>query len=243
MKKTKNLRHSIEMEGRSLRSLDPRAKILILILINVAVISLSNLRIEIICMTLIGCTLIWQRMYKACLGYWLIYAGILGLFTISTQYQNGIMAMFSVLCIVMRKTIPIFMFASSVVSKTRVSELIVALQNIHFPRSIIIALSITIRFFPTLREEYFLVSDAMKVRGIQLSLRNIILHPMMLIERILVPIILRTSTIAEELSTAAVTRGIDSSKRRTSYYETSFGVMDGVFVMLFLALLVVSRVY
>lgn len=229
-------------EGPHSRSLDPRAKIAILILINVISISLSNLRMEIICMALIGGVLLWQGMYKKCLEYWLIYAGMLGLFALSGQFQNAATAMLAVMCIIMRKTIPIFMFASSVISKTKVSQLIAALQDIHFPKSIIIALSVTIRFFPTLREEYGLVSDAMKIRGIRFSFGNILSHPVMLMESILVPIMVRASTIAEELSAAAVTRGIDSSKRRTSYYEVRFTPMDGVFILLFLTLSIVSVV-
>ncbi len=233
---------NIEIQTREHRSLDPRTKLVILILVNIIAISLSssNLRVEIISMVLIGSTLIWQGMYKTCLKYWGIYAGMIALFILSSQYQNIVTAMFVVVFIVMRKTAPIFMFASSVVSKTKVSELIVALQNINLPRSIIIALSVTIRFFPTLKEECALVLDAMKMRGIKISFRNVFLHPMILVESIIVPIIIRTSTIAEELSAAAVTRGIDSPKPRTSYYEVGFGLADGIFLALFLTLCIVS---
>lgn len=231
---------SPESQKPSCRSLDPRAKLLILILINVTAISLSNLKMEVICVVLIGIALLWQGMLRTCVKYWLIYGGMLGVFALSGQHHNAATAMLAVMCIILRKTLPIFMFAASITAKTRVSELITAMQKIHVPKSIIIALAVTIRFFPTLCEEYSLISDAMKMRGIQASFRTVLLHPMRLAENILVPVMLRASAIAEDISAAAITRGIDSSRRRVSYYDIRFGVTDGVFILLFSALAVVS---
>lgn len=41
-----------------------------------------------------------------------------------------------------------------------------ALQRWHLPQTVIIPLAITVRYFPTLREEQQAISDAMKLRNV-----------------------------------------------------------------------------
>jgi energy-coupling factor transport system permease protein len=58
-------------------------------------------------------------------------------------------------------------------------------------------------------------------------------RPLATIENTLIPMMLRSAAIAEELSAAAVTRGIDSSRRRTSLYLLHFGILDVLCVLSF----------
>lgn len=65
------------------------------------------------------------------------------------------------------------------------------------------------RFFPTLKEESSAVADAMRVRGLALSLKNLVSKPALMFESAVVPVMLRCAKIADELAAAAVARGID----------------------------------
>ena len=79
----------------------------------------------------------------------------------------------------------------------------------------------------------------MLVRGIPLNIKNSILYPAATTEFILVPLISRLSIVSDELSAAALTRGIEATQQRTSYYELKIGWADvALFILLFLLLLV-----
>ena len=104
-----------------------------------------------------------------------------------------------------------------IIQKTPVKELMVALRKCHIPQGLIIPLSVTIRYFPALKEEVGYIRDAMKLRDI---------HGIQKIVCLLVPAMISATTTAEELSAAAVTRGIENPAHKTSMVEMKFGVQD-----------------
>ena len=104
-----------------------------------------------------------------------------------------------------------------IIQKTSVKELMVALRECHIPQGLIIPLSVTIRYFPALKEEAGYIRDAMKLRDI---------HGIQKIEYLLVPVMISATTTAEELSAAAVTRGVENPAHKTSMVEMKFGVQD-----------------
>jgi energy-coupling factor transport system permease protein len=120
---------------------------------------------------------------------------------------------------------PTFFFASGLIATTTVSDLVSAMQRMYIPKVIVIPFTVTLRFFPTAKEEFFAISDAAKLRGLRFSM-----------ERTLIPMMLRSANIAEELSAASVTRGIESAEKRTSMRELRLGVPDFVVITVFAAL-------
>ena len=83
-----------------------------------------------------------------------------------------------------------------------------------------------LRFFPTFSEEIHNIYDAMKLRGIALSWKNVFTRPMLILEAIAIPIVMRSASIAEELSASAVTRGIDNPAQRTSFIQLKVHAKD-----------------
>ena len=108
---------------------------------------------------------------------------------------------------------------------------LIALRKWHIPQGFIIPLSVTVRYFPALKEETGYIRDAMKLRNI---------HGVQKIECLLVPTIISATTTAEELSAAAVTRGIENPAPKTSMIEMKFGVQDFVCLAIGVAFCVVS---
>lgn len=220
------------------RSLDPRTKLFILLLVNFTGFTISGFYLEITCMALVAVTMLYHRLYLTCLKLLSVYCLLWLLFFISMEYPNMLVNMLSVMFIMVRKMYPIISFGLLLIVTTRVGELIAALQKLHIPKTIIIPLVITLRFFPTMREEFASITDAMKVRGIAISFSHVLTHPLLVLEHILVPMILRLSVVAEELSAAAVARGIDCQEKRSSYFPLGFHLADGVFLLLFGAMFV-----
>ena len=84
------------------------------------------------------------------------------------------------------------------------------------------------------------IYDAMKLRGIALSWKNVFTRPLLLLEAMVVPIVMRSASIADELSASAVTRGIDNPDQRTSFVQLKVTPKDIIvlvsFVIAFVAL-------
>ena len=225
---------SLDMTNK-IPMLDPRSKILILVMISIYTFS-GQLLTEGIGVIFICSIMLLYGRTDSFIKSAATYAVIALLVLVCSGITNIWASMLSVMLIMIRKMLSIILFASFLISTTKVGEVIAALQHMKIPKSIVIPAVVMVRFFPTLGEEYHHILDAMKIRGIRVNIKNIILHPLKLSEYILVPMILRLSTISDELSAAAVSRGIDAKIQRTSYYDIKFHYVDLLFLGLFAAL-------
>lgn len=122
--------------------------------------------------------------------------------------------------------LPGFVMGYYLISTTTVSEFVAAMERMHVPQKVVIPISVVFRFFPTVREEYAAIRDAMKMRGIT-TLRS----PMKMLEYRVVPLMMSIAKIGEELSAAALTRGLGAPKKRTNICNIGFGPLDIVFVI------------
>ena len=96
--------------------------------------------------------------------------------------------------------------------------LVAGMRKIHFPQRLIVAVSVTLRYFPAIREETGYIRDAMRLRGIRGLAK---------LEGILVPLLVSATGTPEELSAAAVTRGIEDPAPKTSLVELRASPVDG----------------
>ncbi len=197
---------------------DPRTELLLLVLANVVAFTQRSVWVEITWVVLLLLLIIACGCGKA--------AGKLGIAfsaCLLIQYYvfpNGpklLASTFSILVSYARKIFPCLIVGTLIIQKTSVRELMVALRKWHIPQGFIIPLSVTIRYFPALKEEVGYIRDAMKLRSI---------HGPQKIECLLVPTMISATTTAEELSAAAVTRGIENPAPKTSMIEMKFGVWD-----------------
>lgn len=111
------------------------------------------------------------------------------------------------------------------------SELVNALEKLRLPRAITITLAVTLRFMPTIAQEMGTIQDSMKIRNIPLNLWNVLKAPLMMMEFVMVPLMMRFVKVAEELAAAAVVRGIERPGRRSSMLEIKLRLRDGVYLL------------
>ena len=116
---------------------------------------------------------------------------------------------------------------------TPLRYLIVGLRQLHIPQKLIVAISVTLRYFPAIREEVGYIRDAMKLRHIRGLAR---------LECTVMPLMVSATETAEELSAAAVTRGIENPARKTSAISLRLSTLDLLGMLAGLALLVLSFV-
>jgi energy-coupling factor transport system permease protein len=115
-----------------------------------------------------------------------------------------------------------------VISTTTVSEFTAAMKRLHVSDKIIIPMSVMFRFFPTLAEEYAAISAAMRMRGISFAGGN----PGKMVEYRLVPLMTCAAKIGEELSAAALTRGLGGEMKRTNICKIGFKLPDFLLIAL-----------
>ena len=98
----------------------------------------------------------------------------------------------------------------------------------------LIPLAVMLRYLPTVGEDWRYIKDAMRMRDVFPSVRGFLTAPGMTVECIYVPFMMAASKAADELSIAAVTRGIENPKPRTCLVQIRLGITDAAAVLLFL---------
>ena len=212
------LRSERQLLNNHVLKFDPRTELLFLVLANVVAFTQHSLWVEITWVALLLLLIIACGCIKAA-GRLAVAFGLCLLLQYCV-FPNGpkiLASSFTILVSYARKVFLCFIVGTLILQKTSVREIMAALRRCHIPQGLIIPMSVTIRYFPALREEVGYIRDAMKLRDI---------HGIQKIECFLVPVMISATTTAEELSAAAVTRGIENPAHKTSMVEMEFGVQD-----------------
>ena len=98
--------------------------------------------------------------------------------------------------------------------------------------------SVVFRFIPTLGEESAAITDAMRMRGIQFGTKKFWQAPTAIIEYRIIPLMMSVVKIGDELSAAALTRGLGGLKHRTTIANIGFTFCDAIIALLSAGLLV-----
>lgn len=213
--------------------LDPRTKLLLLFMIAIFILGgvggsrmwLCNI---ILClMPLVLLMLHKQWITSFC--YIVLYA--IGLLTqqIMISYSFGMFDFVLFTCnIILTRLLPGIMMGRYVISSTKVSEFIAAMERMHVTNKITIPLSVLFRFFPTIMEEGASINNAMKMRGIRPGGGK----AFRMLEYRLIPMITCSVKVGEELSAAALTRGLGAPTKRTNVCRIGLKPLDYVLMML-----------
>lgn len=127
---------------------------------------------------------------------------------------TGMIAMFT-------KILPGMSMFCFLLLSTTASEFVAAMDRLHISKKFTVPASVIFRFFPTIGKEYAAISDAMKMRNVG-TLRN----PAKMLEYRLVPLLLSLTSIGNNLSASALTRGLDAPVLRTNICPIGFHLQD-----------------
>lgn len=197
---------SATVDSRNGIVLDPRTKLFMLITITTLMFSTSNdgiMNIVKPILSLIPFALILsEHKFKTAGKYAVLYAVCFVLERLALNVWSGMIS-FLILAAtsIMTRFAPGIMTGAYLISSTSVSEFISAMERMHVTEKIIIPLSVIFRFFPTIKEEYQAIRDAMKMRNIRFGGKN----PFLMIEYRLIPLMVSVIKIGDELSAAALT--------------------------------------
>lgn len=215
--------------------LDPRTKLLLLFTSSVFVVGNAGEKWMFvfywILVYLPVLLLLAEKEWKAGVIAITIY---IGSFYAQAALSHDLTALESTLALmlyIITRILPTVILARYIVKTTKVSEFLTAMNRMHVTDKLTIPISVIFRFFPTVVEESGAIGDAMRMRGIELGAKK----ATEAVEYRLVPLIASCSIIGEELSAAAMTRGLDVGKKRSCIWQIRFHIWDWIIIALCLA--------
>ena len=203
------------MEKREVK-FDLRTKFMLILVVNLFLLLSHSVIFELV--LIFGCLLLItiDGQAKSAFHFLLVFLIMLGIDQLLTPYINGFFfTLVSFITVALRKFLPCFILGKWILTKTEVSEFVAVMWKLRLPQTAIIPLSVVFRYFPTIKEEWASIRAAMKMRGIHVSL-----------EHIMVPLLMSAVNVSEELSAAALCRGLDSPEPHTSLVQVRFRFSD-----------------
>lgn len=214
------------------RLLDPRSKLLLLILAAFYIGMQLSLPTEILLIFIYLMPLFIARLYKLGLVFVFIYiAQLLGAVYLLPKITHSFLVfIFSFLVHGLRILMPSIIVGAYAMKTTTVSEWIAAFKKIHMPNWLLIPLAVMARFFPTIREDYRNIRKAMAFRGIGTSFWDLFKHPIQTLEFILIPLLMNATQVAEDLTVSSLTKGLSLPGKHTSIVHLEMKTFDWLFI-------------
>lgn len=223
--------------------LDPRTKLAVLLAIAVFILGGSYqgiMQYYIILLAAIPLLLLLTaKKWRGAVLYLLIWGGSLCLEMFGLPRLSGAANYVAVALVgLLLRFTPGIVMGYFVVTTTTVSEFVAAMERLRLPRQITIPMSVMFRFFPTVAEEWSAIGDAMRMRGIRLGGGK----ARAILEYRVVPMMICSAKIGEELSQAALTRGLGGPVKRTNICRLGIHLPDILLLLICLGA-VAAQIY
>ena len=111
--------------------------------------------------------------------------------------------------------------------------LLLVFHKLRLPKAAGISTVVLLRFTPTIGYEMRAIRNSLKFRGTGVGFWSTVTHIPSNFERTLIPLLIRTTKIAEELAAAAMVRGVRLNNDIVSFDEVRFRKGDIVIATLF----------
>ena len=132
----------------------------------------------------------------------------------------------SMLTVGLRMLLPCVIAGAYAFSTTGVGELVCALRKLRIPETIVVPCVTVVRFFPMITEDYRYIRSAMAFRGIAAGRAALLCHPVQSLEYILMPLLMNSNNVAQDLAVAAMTKGISLPGKHTCIIQLQMTTKD-----------------
>ncbi|MGL5927387.1 MAG: energy-coupling factor transporter transmembrane component T [Dermatophilaceae bacterium] len=211
--------------------LDPRTKMLLVVVVSTVVMSPYGPRFVLPGLVLAVAMAVSERAWRrAWVMPVLVVGGLLGVWALSQVPASPLTSSLLMTCEYTSRFTVAIGVGLHLFTTTSPSALNAALRTMRFPRSAAVTLVVMIRFLPVVMKESSAVFDAMRLRGLTRP-AALLRHPLLTIERFTVPMIASSLRASEDLSAAAILRGLGSYHRPTALTEPRFSWIDGAWLL------------
>ena len=204
--------------------------------------------VVVVAFLLSGTVLFLAELYAAMIRYAVLFAALFLYYHTITNLrisflQGTLFSVLGVAAFIIQRILPFLMLAVVIRDRKNISEITASLERCRLPKGIILSMTVMLRYFPSMKEELRIIIEAMKLKGIDTSWRGVLLHPIRMLEYVVVPMLFRSLRTAEEFSCAALVKGIEHPGHRSSYFGVRLRPLDGLLsVVAVLSLLVSMQV-
>jgi energy-coupling factor transport system permease protein len=214
------------------RLLDPRTKLLLLVLAAVYIGMQLSAPAEILLILIFLTPLFLAGLYKMALIFLGIYfiQFFAAIYLLPNISHSFLVFVVSFLVYGLRLLLPSIIIGAYAMKTTAVSEWIAAFKKIHMPNWLLIPLAVMARFFPTIREDYRHIRKAMAFRGIGTGFFDLVKHPMQTLEFILIPLLMNATQVSEDLAISSLTKGLSLPGKHTTIVHLEMTSLDWLFI-------------
>ncbi|PWG66927.1 energy-coupling factor transporter transmembrane protein EcfT [Bifidobacterium callitrichidarum] len=207
----------LDRADRVSRTLDPRTKLFLLLAANLMLFFHVALATQIIMAILFLIPLAVAGRWRLTVNFAVLYAvftalGLLDPEALGLPWLHVV----SALAVGTTMMLPCFMTGAYAFTTTSASAFICSMRRMRVPEAVVIPCVVVIRFFPTIAEDYRQIRNAMALRGIASGGWGLVRHPAQSLEYILIPLLMNATTVAQDLSVAALTKGLGREGEHTS---------------------------
>lgn len=215
--------------------LDPRTIVFLNIMLSLITTVSSSISANIfIFLVSLGIVCLF-KMYKKAVKYIFIFFLALAL-PFGIKALSGLPIQFlinsvSLIAMGVQKFLPFLMAAMVIFNKVDTKSLVSSLNKMKLPKGIMLGFTVAVRFLPTIKKEMTIITTSMKMRGIEIGTKNIFFHPIQSLEYALVPVLFRATSLADDMTAAALVKGAESPKTSAELFKIKFGIIDYVFAL------------
>jgi energy-coupling factor transporter transmembrane protein EcfT len=209
--------------------LDPRTRLLILLFCAVLAFTASSIGLW-AALGMMFLYLLVQGLGRNAVQFSAGFAVLYGLQVLINTYAAILGPIFGFMLYYFMRFIPVMM-AATALGTASPGELIAALQKMRLPKTVIIPLAVALRYMPGIAQEHQAIQEAARLRGVSLTFFGFLKNPQLTLECAMVPLLMRSLKIADELAASAATRGIEHPGQRTSLRQVQFRYIDALVLL------------
>ncbi len=204
---------------KALFKLDPRTKLLLIIMIN-ALYYMGGDYIYVSIASIFAIVLIFCSGYikigvKACILFVFVEVLSATLPLLPIEFVSTIGTAFTSILVFY----PTILYGILFIGTINISESIAAFSRWKVPQAVLIPIIVLVRFIPTLYSEMNNIRASMTLRGRSTNIFNKIMN-------IYVPLLFSSVRTSESLTIAAMTKGMGLSKHSTIMHDSRFRLFD-----------------
>ncbi|WP_314053412.1 energy-coupling factor transporter transmembrane component T [Lancefieldella parvula] len=214
---------------RSYRRIDPRTALLSICLLGTAAV-LSNRpeAAHAACAIGAACALV-SGAWRSCIALSAAYGLIAAVMALAERVgSTTLMTAVVMLSYMAQKFVVLALLGASLSKLASMQDLLAALQSMGIPQVVLIPCTVILRFFPTIRRDASHLMESLKTRRVLTGGGFAFRHPALTCELLIVPLLMRSVRISDELAASALARGLDGEAQATVLQPLSFGGRDAV---------------
>lgn len=217
----------------SVFNLDPRCKLYMLLIGNLMLFFHVNLQTEIVLMVLFLAPFFLGNAWKRGIRLGAVYFALLAADIWLVPMADGLVAEWlSLLAVGIRMLLPCIVTGAYAFTTTSVSGFVCAMRKMKLSEAVVIPCMVVVRFFPTVREDYRQIKNSIRLRGIGGGVGGAVCHPMRKLEYVVIPLLMNSNNVAQDLSVAALTKGLGRYGTHTSMTQIGMGIFDYLYMLI-----------